>query len=146
MRHSLVLLRCLKMGTLLRDEVVKYHPSFFVPRRWRRSQRCWKYPSKHRRDRCERRALPDYFKRRCFHHHVGQPDTPPGVLGFVLVLHLMFFKQAACIHIQMLGKTVNRHIRLNRLGQLGGTAFPFGVLGGYDLRYGFQLRVRMLFL
>ena len=44
------------------------------------------------RDRCERRALLDYFKRGGFHHHVGQPDTPPGVLGFVLVLHLMFFQ------------------------------------------------------
>ena len=51
------------------------------------------------RDRCERRALLDYFKRRCFHHHVGQPDTPPGVLGFVLILYLMFFQQAAGIHI-----------------------------------------------
>ena len=111
------------MGPLLEDGVVKYHPSFFVPRRWRRSQRCWEYPSKHRRDRCERRALLDYFKRGCFHHHVGQPDTPSGVLGFVLVLHLMLFQQPSGIHIQMFDEPVYRHIRLNRLGQLGGTAF-----------------------
>ena len=109
--------------------MAKYHPSFSLPRRWRRSQRCWEYPSKHRRDRCERRALLDYFKRRCFHHHVGQPDTPSGVFGFVLVLYLMFFQQTAGIHIQVFGEPVHRHIRLNRLGQLGGTAFPFTVLG-----------------
>ena len=72
--------------------VAKYHPVFSFPRRLRRSQRCWEYPSKHRRDRCERRALLDYFKRSCFHHHVSQSDTPPGVLGFVLVLYLMFFQ------------------------------------------------------
>ena len=88
-----------KIGLPLEDGVVKCHPRFSVPRRLRRSQRCWEYPSKHRRDRCERRALLDYFKRGGFHHHVGQPDTPPGVLGFVLVLHLMFFQQAAGIHI-----------------------------------------------
>ena len=81
-----------KIGLPLEDGVVKCHPRFSVPRRLRRSQRCWEYPSKHRRDRCERRALLDYFKRGGFHHHVGQPDTPPGVLGFVLVLHLMFFQ------------------------------------------------------
>ena len=98
-----------KIGLPLEAGVAKYHPGFSFPRRWRRSQRCWEYPSKHRRDRCERRALLDYFdyfdyfKRRCFHHHVCQPDTPPGVLGFVLVLHLMFFQQAAGIHIQMFG-------------------------------------------
>ena len=88
-----------KIELPLKAGVAKYHPSFFVPRRLRRSQRCWEYPSKHRRDRCERRALLDYFKRRCFHHHVGQPDTPSGVFGFVLVLYLMFFQQAAGIHI-----------------------------------------------
>lgn len=97
--------------------MAKYHPGFFVPRRLRLSQRCWEYPSKHRRDRCERRALPDYFKRRCFHHHVGQPDSPSGVFGFVLILHLMFFQQAAGIHIQMLGEPVYRHIRLNHLAR-----------------------------
>lgn len=104
--------------------MAKYHPSFSFPRRWRRSQRCWEYPSKHRRGRCERRALLDYFKRRCFHHHVGQPDTPSSMFGFVLVPHLMFFQQTAGIHIQMFGEPIYRHIRLNRLGQLGGTAFP----------------------
>ena len=88
-----------KIGLPLEDGVVKCHPRFSVPRRWRRSQRCWEYPSKHRRDRCERRALPDYFKRGGFHHHVSQTDTPSGVLGFVLVLHLIFFQQAAGIHI-----------------------------------------------
>ena len=41
----------------------------------------------------------------------------------------------------MLGEPVYRHIRLNRLSQLGGTAFPFPVLGRHDLRYGFQYRV-----
>ena len=88
-----------EIGLPLEAGVVKYHSGFSFPRRWRRSQRCWEYPSKHRRDRCERRALLDYFKRRCFHHHVGQPDTPSGVLGFVLVPHLMFFQQAAGIYI-----------------------------------------------
>ena len=73
-----------------KDGVAKYHPIFFFPRRLRRSQRCWEYTSKHRRDRCERRALPDHFKRGCFHHHVGQPDTPSSMFGFILVLHLMF--------------------------------------------------------
>ena len=91
-RYPLLLLRCPKIGLPLEAGVVKCHPSCSFPRRWRRSQRCWEYPSKHRRDRCERRALLDYFKRGCFHHHVGQPDTPPGVLGFVLVLYLMFFQ------------------------------------------------------
>ena len=132
------------MGHLLEDGVVKYHPSFFVPRRLRRSQRCREYPSKHRRDRCERRALLDYFKRRCFHHHVGQLDTPSGVFGFVLVLYLMFFQQAAGIHIQMLGEPVHRHIRLNRLGQLGGTAFPFPVVSRHNFCHGFQHWVRRL--
>ena len=107
-------------------------------------QRCWEYPSKHRRDRCERRASLDYFKRRCFHHHVGQPDTPSSVFGFILVLHLMFFQQAAGIHIQMFGEPVHCHIRLNRLGQLSGTAFPFSVINRYDLRHSFQYRVRRL--
>ena len=81
-----------KIGLPLEAGVAKYHPGFSFPRRWRRSQRCWEYPSKHRRDRCERRALPDYFKRGGFHYHVSQPDTPSGVLGFVLVLYLMFFQ------------------------------------------------------
>ena len=123
------------MGSLL-EGGGKTPPQFSFPRRWRRSQRCWEYPSKHRRDRCERRALLDYFKRRCFHHHVGQPDTPPGVLGFVLILYLMFFQQAAGIHIQMFGEPIYRHIRLNRLGQLGGAAFPFPVVSRHDLCYG----------
>ena len=119
-------------------------PVFSFPRRLRRSQRCWEYPSKHRRDRCERRALPDYFKCGCLHHHVSQPDTPSSVFGFILVLHLMFFQQAAGIHIQMFGEPVYCHIRLNRLGQLSGTAFPFSVINRYDLRHSFQYRVRRL--
>ena len=81
-----------KIELSLEAGVAKYHPGFSFPRRLRRSQRCWEYPSKSRRDRCDRRALPDYFKRGCFHHHVGQPDTPSGVFGFVLILHLMFFQ------------------------------------------------------
>ena len=40
-----------------KDGVAKYPHGFSFPRRLRRSQRCWEYPSKHRRDRCERRAL-----------------------------------------------------------------------------------------
>ena len=56
----------------------------------------------------------------------------------------MFFQQAAGIHIQMLGEPVYCHIRLNRLGQLGGTAFPFPILGRHDLCHGFQHRVRRL--
>ena len=88
--------------------------------------------------------LLDYFKRRCFHHNVGQPDTPSSVFGFILVLHLMFFQQAAGIHIQMFGEPVHCHIRLNRLGQLSGTAFPFSVINRYDLRHSFQYRVRRL--
>ena len=93
------------------------------------------------RDRCEHRALPDYFKHGCFHHHVGPPDTPSGVFAFVLVL---LFQQTAGIYIQMLGEPVYRHIRLNRLGQLRRTPFPFAVLGGDDLCHGFQYRVRGL--
>ena len=63
------------------------------------------------------------------------------MLGFVLILYLMFFQQAAGIHIQMLGEPIYRHICLNCLGQLGGTAFPFAVVSRYDLCYGFQYRV-----
>ena len=40
-----------KIGLPLEAGVAKYHPGFSFPRRWRRSQRCWEYPSKHRRDR-----------------------------------------------------------------------------------------------
>ncbi len=63
-------------------------------------------PSKHRRDRCKRRALLNYFNHRCF-YHISQPDTPSCMLGFVFVLHLMFFQQAAGIHIQMLSKVIH---------------------------------------
>ena len=56
----------------------------------------------------------------------------------------MFFQQAAGIYIQMFCQSVYRHIRLNRLGQLGGTAFPFPVVSRHDLRYGFQYGVRGL--
>ena len=44
----------------------------------------------------------------------------------------------------MLGEPVYRHIRLNRLSQLSGTAFPFPVVSRHDLRYGFQYGVRGL--
>ncbi len=98
-------------------------------------------PSFSFRDRCEGRASLDYFKRGCFHHHVGQPDTLSSVLGFILVLYLMFFQQTAGIHIQMLGEPVYRHIRMDRLGQFDGTTFPFMVLVEYDLCHGFQYRV-----
>ena len=125
--------------------MAKYHPSFSFPRRWQRSRRCFEGYSQHRCDRRHRRALLDYFKRRCFHHHVGQPDTPSSMFGFVLVPHLMFFQQTAGIHIQMFGEPIYRHIRLNRLGQLGGTAFPFPVVSRYDFCYGFQYRVWRLF-
>lgn len=100
----------LKWGTLLNNGVAKHHLTFSFPQRWRRSQRCWEYPSKHRRDRCKRRALLNYFNHRCF-YHISQPDTPSGVLGFVFVLHLMFFQQAAGIHIQMLSKAIHCHIQ-----------------------------------
>ena len=79
--------------------VVKHHLIFSFPQRWRRSQRCWEYPSKHRRDRCKRRALLDYFNRRCLYHHTSQPDTPPFMFDFVFILHLMFLQQAAGIYI-----------------------------------------------
>lgn len=115
-QHPLVLFRCPKIGLPLEAGVAKYHPSFFFPRRWRRLQRCWEYPSKHRRDRCERRALLNYFKYRRFYHHVSQSDAPSSVFGFVLVSYLMLFQQAASIYIQMFGEPVYRHIRLNRLG------------------------------
>ena len=57
----------------------------------------------------------------------------------------MFFQQTAGIHIQMLGEPVYCHIRLDCLGQLSGTAFPFPVVSGYDFRHGFQHRVWRLF-
>ena len=100
----------LKWGTLLNNGVAKHHLIFSFPQRWRRSQRCCEYPSKHRRDRCKRRALLNYFNHRCF-YHISQPDTPSGMLGFVFVLHLMFFQQAAGIHIQMLSKAIHCHIQ-----------------------------------
>ena len=81
-----------KIGLPLEAGVAKYHPGFSFPRRWRRSQRCWEYPSKHRRDRCERRALSDYFVLCCLHYHVGESDTPSGVPGFVLVSYLIFLQ------------------------------------------------------
>ena len=84
--------------------MAKCHPIFSFPRRWRRSQRCWEYPSKHRRDRCKRRALLDYFKCGCFYHHISQPNTPPFMFDFVFILHLMFFQQTTGIYIQMLSK------------------------------------------
>ena len=131
----------LKWGTLLNNGVAKHHLTFSFPQRWRRSQRCWEYPSKHRRDRCKRRALLDYFNHRCFYHHVGQPDTPSDVLGFVFVLHLMFFQQAAGIHIQMLGKAIHCHIQLEGFGKLCWAAFPFAVLVRYNLCHSLQHRV-----
>ena len=73
-----------------KDGVAKYHPIFFLPATVATVATVLGAPSKHRRDRCERRALPDHFKRGCFHHHVGQPDTPSSMFGFILVLHLMF--------------------------------------------------------
>ena len=72
---------------------------------------------------------------------MSQPDTPSGVLGFVLILHLIFFQQAAGIHIQMLGKSVHCHIQLESFGKLCWAAFPFAVLVRYDFRYRFQHRV-----
>ena len=90
------------------------------------------------------RALLDYFKRGCLHHHLGQPDTPSGVLGFVFILHLTFFQQAAGIHIQMLGKSVHCHIQLEGFGKLCRAAFPLAVLVRYHFCYRFQYRVRRL--
>ena len=119
----------------MNNGVAKHHLTSSFPQRWRRSQRCWEYPSKHRCDRCKRRALLDYFNHRCFYHHVGQPDTPSGVLAFVFVLHLMFFQQAAGIHIQMLGKAIHCHIQPKGFGKLCGATFPFAVLVRYNLRY-----------
>ena len=88
-----------KIGRAWKYEVAKHHLIFFFRNGGDGRNGAGSPPSKHRRDRCERRALLDYFKCRCFHHHVGQPDTPPGVLGFVLILYLMFFQQAAGIYI-----------------------------------------------
>ena len=74
-----------------KDGVAKYEPHLFSSRDGGDGRNgAGSPPSKHRRDRCERRALPDHFKRGCFHHHVGQPDTPSSMFGFILVLHLMF--------------------------------------------------------
>lgn len=64
----------------------------------------------------ERRALLDYFKRKCFYHHVGQPDTLSGVFGFVFVLHPIFFQYVSGIHIQVFGEPVHRHIQMQGLG------------------------------
>ena len=50
-------------------------------------------------------------------YHISQPDTPSCMLGFVFVLHLMFFQQAG-IHIQMLRYVVHCHIQLEGFGKL----------------------------
>ena len=55
------------------------------------------------------------------------------MLGFLLILYLIFFQQAASIHIQMPDESIQHHIHLYHLSQLSGTALPFTVLGGYDL-------------